>query len=263
MSERRACRVLAQPRRTHRYIPVLLDTEILRSRIRNAAYSKPRDGYRRVWHTLRKEMPSLGLRRLYRLYRAEGLTMKRRRPKRARRGERIQMPGATAPNHRWSMDFIHDQLVDGRCFRVLNIIDDFTREAVAVEVDTSLSGVRVARVLDRLATTRGLPKVLTCDNGSEFTSRAMQAWALRHNVRLNFTTPGRPTQNAFVESFNGRMRDEFLKQNLFYGLRDAQYSAERWRNDYNEHRPHSSLKNMSPVAFALTQGVSRAQRECG
>ena len=189
--------------------------------------------------------------------------MKRRRPKRVRGGERAHMPAATAPDHRWSMDFIHDQLVDGRCFRVLNIIDDFTREAVAVEVDTSLSGVRVTRVLDRLATTRGLPKVLTCDNRTEFTSRAMQAWAVRHSVCLNFTTPGKPTQNAFVESFNGRMRDEFLNQNLFYGLRDAQCSTERWRNYYNEHHPHSSLKNMSPTTFALTQCMPRAQRRYG
>jgi putative transposase len=160
--------------------------------------------------------------------------MKCRRPKRSRRGERAQMPAATGPDHRWSMDFIYDQLVDGRCFRVLNIIDDFPHEAVAVEIDMSLSGVRFTRVLDRLATTRALPKVLTCDNGSEFTSRAMQAWAGRHNVRFNFTTPGKLTQNAFVESFNGRMRDEFLNQNLFYGLRDAQCSTEKWRNYYNE-----------------------------
>jgi putative transposase len=182
VSERRSCRVLAQPRRTHRYIHVLLDTGVLRERIRAAAYLKPRDGYRRVWHTLRKDMPGLGLRRMYRSYRAEGLAMKRRRRKRARRGERVQIPAATGPDHRWSMDFVHDQLVDGRCFRVLNIIDDFTRAAIAVEVDTSVSGVRVTRVLDRLATTRGLPKVLTCDNGTEFTSRAMQAWAVRHKA---------------------------------------------------------------------------------
>jgi putative transposase len=217
VSERRACRVLAQPRRTHRYIRVLLDTVVLRGRIRTAAYLKPRDGYRRVWHTLRKDMPGLGLRRVYRLFRAEGLTMKRRRPKRARRGERAQLSPATAPDHRWSVDFIHDQLVDCRYFRVLNIIDDFKRETVAVEVDTSPLGVRVTRVLGRLATVRGLPKVLTCDSGGEFKSRAMQGWATRHGVRLNFTTSGKPTQNAFVEPFNGRMEDEFLNQTPFTG----------------------------------------------
>ena len=167
--------------------------------------------------------------------------MRRKKPKRTRRGERAVMPAATAANHRWSMDFVHDQLADGRCFRVLNIIDDFTREAVATEVDTSLSGQRVARTLDLLATTRGLPKVITCDNGTEFTSKAMQAWAIRHNVRLNFTKPGCPTQNAYVESFNGRMRDEHLNQQLFFGLTDARLSTERWRHFYNNLRPHSSL----------------------
>ena len=128
------------------------------------------------------------------------------------------------------MDFVHDQLVDGRCFRVLNIIDDFTREALATEVNTSLSGRRVARVLDALAVTRGLPKIIRCDNGTEFTSKAMQAWAIRHDVRLDFSAPGKPTQNAYVESFNGRMRDEHLNQTLFFGLDDARKSTEAWRH---------------------------------
>ena len=189
--------------------------------------------------------------------------MRRRRPKRARRGERAQMPAATAANHRWSMDFIHDQLADGLCFRALNIIDDFTREAVAIEVDTSLSGRRVARVLDQLAVSRGLPKVITCDNGTEFTSKAMQGWAIRHNVRLNFTTPGCPTQNAFVESFNGRMRDEHLNQNLFFGLRDARISTALWRTFYNNKRPHSSLGRIPPADFALTMENLHVQQAAG
>ena len=129
------------------------------------------------------------------------------------------MPEATAPNHCWSMDFIDDQLVDGRCFVALNIIDDFTREAIAIELDTSLSGRQVARVLDTLGNARGLPKVITCDHGSESTSKAMQVWAMHHDVRLNFTTPGCPTQNAFVESFNGRMRNEQFDQTLFFWYR--------------------------------------------
>lgn len=223
----------------------------------------PRHGYRRVWDALRIVHPGLGLRRTYRLYRLEGLAMRRRRPKRARRGERIAMPAANGPNDRWSMDFVHDQLVDGRCFRVLNIIDDFTREAVACELDTSLSGVRVARVLDRLSATRGLPKVITCDNGTEFTSKALQAWASRHDVRLNFTTPGSPTQNAFVESFNGRMRDEHLNQNLFHGLDDARRTTERWRSFYNHQRAHSSLGRVPPSVFALTFLRQRGQKAAG
>ena len=235
----------------------------LRLQIRDLAYQAPRDGYRRIWDTLRLSFAGIGLRRVYRLYRLEGLTMRRRRPKRARRGQRAVMPAATAPNHRWSMDFIHDQLVDGRCFRVLNIIDDFTREAVATEVDTSLSGRRVVRVLDSLAQSRGLPKIITCDNGSEFTSKIVQAWAIRHDVRLNFTTPGSPTQKAFVESFNGRMRDEHLNQTLFFGLDDARASTEKWRHFYNYRRPHSSLGRIPPAAFALTCTTSCDQKRCG
>jgi len=263
VSERRACRLLDQPRRTHRYSAKASPLNALRTAIREHAYDRPREGYRRVWDALRPKFPGLGLRRTYRLYCLEGLTMKRRKPKRARRGDRAATPAATAANHRWSMDFVHDQLIDGRCFRILNIIDDFTREAVAVEVDTSLSGARVARVLDRLAVTRGLPKVITCDNGTEFTSKAMQAWAIRHNVRLNFTTPGKPTQNAFVESFNGRMRDEFLNQNLFFGLNDARMSAARWVDFYNTRRPHSSLGRIAPAIFALTMIQRNGQKAAG
>lgn len=178
-----------------------------------------------------------------------------KKTKRARRGERVAMPAATAAtaaNHRWSMDFVHDQLADGRCFRVLNILDDFTCEAVVCELGTSLSGRRVVRVLDSLTTTRGSSKVITCDSGTEFTSKALQAWACRHDVRLDFTTPGCPTQNTFVESFNGRMRGEHLNQNLFFGLSDARISTEKWRCFYNHQRPHSSLGRMPPTTFALT-----------
>lgn len=263
VSERRACRVLGQPRRSQRYRAAKLPFQGLRQAIITHAYEFPRDGYRRVWDAVRPRYLGLGLRRTYRLYRLAGLTMKRRRPKRARRGDRIAMPLATAENHCWSMDFVHDQLVDGRCFRILNIIDDFTREAVATEVDTSLSGKRVARVLDALAVTRGLPKVIRCDNGSEFTSKAMQAWAIRHDVRLSFSTPGKPTQNAYVESFNGRMRDEHLNQTLFFGLDDARTSTEAWRQRYNNLRPHSSIGRMPPAIFALTQRQMHGQRAAG
>jgi putative transposase len=150
------------------------------------------------------------------------------------------------------MDFVHDQLADGRRMRMLNIVDDFTRECVAIEVDTSLSGARVAAVLDRLAKTRGLPKVITCDNGTEFTSKAMRKWRQRHDVRMNFIDPGKPMQNAFVESFNGRLRDECLNQNLFFGIRDARHRLADWSDDYNTARPHSALGNIAPRVFALT-----------
>ena len=175
--------------------------------------------------------------------------MRRKRPKLARRGERVAMPAATGAKQRWNMDFVHDQLVDGRYFRILNVIDDFTREIVAVEIDISVSSGGVSRVLDCLAMTRGLPKVIHCDHGTEFTRKITQAWAARHGVRLNFAEPSCPTRHAYVEPFNGRIRDEFLDQNLFFGPNDARIRAERWRPYSNEHRPHSSIGRMCHPPF--------------
>lgn len=252
ISERHACRIAQIPRATHRYRAKRVVQADLVSRLRALAYARPRFGYRRLFHLLRREGHSTGIKKVYRLYQAEGLAMKRRRPKRTRRGERMPMPQATGPNQRWSMDFVSDQLANGNRIRMLNIVDDFTRECVVIEVDTSLSGHRVARVLDRLAHSRGLPKVITCDNGTEFTSKAMQLWQQRHGVRLNFIEPGKPIQNAFVESFNGRLRDEFLNQNLFFTMRDVRVGAADWGDDYNINRPHSGLGNQTPREFALT-----------
>jgi putative transposase len=262
VSERRACCVSGCGRSTRRYQRKRSVNPALVARLRALAYARPRFGYRRLAVLLRQEGHEVGIKRVYRLYQREGLAMKRRKPKRVRRGERMPLPQATGPNQRWSMDFVHDQLANGRRLRMLNIVDDFTRECVAIEVDVSLSGVRVARVLDHLAGTRGLPKVITCDNGTEFTSKALQAWAQRHDVRLNFIDPGKPMQNAFVESFNGRLRDECLNQNIFFSLRHARSCLANWRNDYNTQRPHSALGNISPAAFALTVTTANGLSAC-
>ena len=228
-------------------------------RLRGLAVAHPRWGYRQIQRVLRREGHTASLNRVYRLYRAEGLAMKRRRPKRVRRGERCPLPQVTGPGQRWSMDFVHDQLDSGRRIRLLNIVDDFTRECVHSHAAHSISGHDVARVLDGLSRTRGLPKVITCDNGTEFTSKALAAWRARHDVRLNFIEPGKPMQNAFVESFNGRMRDDFLNQNIFFSVDDLRGQLIVWRRHYNEWRPHSALKGMTPAEFASHHVQTMAQ----
>jgi len=162
---------------------------------------------------------------------------------------RVVLPQAGAPNERWSMDFMTDRLVDGRAFRVLTVVDQFSRECPLLLADFSLSGKKVAAALDRLGPKRGLPKAITVDNGSEFYSRAMDAWAYRHGVQLEFIRPGRPVENSYIESFNGRLRDECLNVHLFFSLEDAREKLERWRQDYNHCRPHSSLGDLAPVIF--------------
>jgi putative transposase len=165
---------------------------------------------------------------------------------------------ATEANERWSMDFVADTLVDGRSFRTLTIVDDFTRECPAIEVDTSLPGLRVTRVLERLAQERGLPRKIVVDNGTEFTSRMFDAWAHQRGIEIHFIRPGRPIENAYVESFNGKFRDECLNENWFWNLTDARSKIEAWRMDYNQQRPHSSLGDRTPNEFAKINAGLRA-----
>jgi putative transposase len=162
------------------------------------------------------------------------------------------MAWPSRPNERWSMDFMSDQLADGRRFRTLNIGDDFTRESLAIEVGTSLPGSVVVRTLERIAQVRGRPATIVIDNGPEFTGRALDAWAYEHRIRLNSIQPGKPTQNAFIESFNGKFRDECLDQHWFLNLREARREIETWRHDYNWVRPHSAVGNLAPAAYAIT-----------
>jgi putative transposase len=250
VSQRRACRALELGLATCRYRSRRRDGGILRERLRSLAEERPRFGYRRLHVMLRREGFAVNAKRVYRLYRLDGLAVRRKKRKRVSHGPRLPMELPTAPNLRWSMDFTCDQLADGRSFRTLNIVDDFSREALAIEVDASLPGLRVTRVLERLAELRGAPKAIVIDNGPEFTGRALDAWAYRHRVMLAFIQPGKPTQNAFAESFNGRFRDECLNQHWFIDIADARRRIEAWRVDYNEVRPHSSLGNRSPAEFA-------------
>jgi putative transposase len=194
--------------------------------------------------------------RVYRLYRQEGLAMRRRRRKKWVRMGTTVTAAPTHPNARWSMDFVSDCLANGQTFRTLVVVDDYTRENLAVEVDTSLSGLRVQRVLEAVVVERGRPGGIVVDNGPEFRSRVMQAWSEQRHVSLQFIEPGRPMQNAFVESFNGRLRDECLNSNWFLNLRDARRKIRAWVRDYNEQRPHSSLGYLTPSEFAASARAS-------
>lgn len=198
---------------------------------------------------LRREGFAVNHKRIHRIYRTQGLQLRARRKRGVRyvRGNAV-MP-VCRPNERWSLDFVHDALANGRPFRALTIVDDFTRESIGIEVDFSLTGERVVRVLSRLAAERGLPLTLKFDNGPEFTSNAMLGWAAQVNVELHFIEPGRPMQNGSVESFNGRFRDELLNEHVFPSIFHARSAIEAWRVDYNALRPHTSLAGLTPAEF--------------
>ena len=246
LSERRACGLIGLNRSTWRYGSRRNENVELRDRIREIAATRRRFGYRRIHDLLRREGLVVNHKRVHRLYRLDGLAVRIRRHKRVAVGERRPMAVPTGANERWSMDFVQDTLADARTFRTLNVVDDFTRECLAIEVDTSLPGARVARVLDRIAAVRGLPKAIVMDNGPEFAGKVLDAWAYERGVRLDFIRPGKPVENAFVESFNGRFRNE----HWFTGLADARFTIECWRRDYNHVRPHGSLGRIPPVEFA-------------
>ena len=219
----------------------------LRARLRELAGERPRFGYRRLYIFLRREKTEDGTlrwrvnhKRVYRLYREEGLAMQRRRRKRFRAEARVPLALPTRANEMWTMDYTHDELAGGRKFRTLNLMDGYTREALRIEPDTSLPGLRVVRVLEWLRERRGTPAAIQVDNGTEFTSRVVDQWAYQNQVALHFIERGKPTQNAFIESFNGKFRDECLNQNWFVDLRHAREVIEAWRVDYNTVRPHSS-----------------------
>ena len=258
-SERHACRLLGLGRSTHRYRARKAEQDTaLRARLKELAAQRMRFGYRRLTAMLEREGMSANHKRVYRLYREEGLAMRIRQRRRIRWNGVIVKPAASQPNQRWSMDFVSDCVSGGKVIRMLTIVDDCTRECPVIEVDTSLGGLRVRRVLDRIAVERGLPEAIVVDNGPEFRGRALAAWSEERGVRLEFIQPGKPVQNAYIESFNGRLRDECLNANWFTSLSDARRKIENWRKDYNEQRPHSSLNYLPPAEFARTATEMRA-----
>ena len=250
MSERRACRTMGCARSSWRYRAATPPVDTVRERLRVLAKARPRFGYRRLHVLLQREGVTVNHKRLWRLYREERLAVRRKRRKRAALGRRVVLVAAQRVNERWSMDFVGDSLADGRTFRTLNIVDDFSREAPAIIVDQSLPGQRVVRELEALVAQRGVPEMIVTDNGPEFAGKALDAWAYRRGVTLHFIRPGKPVENAYVESFNGKFRDECLNEHWFTSLAHARDVIEGWRRDYNEVRPHSSLGNATPAEFA-------------
>jgi putative transposase len=258
-SLRRSCRVIGLSTATWQYQRRANATNIVvLERLQAHAAVRARFGYRRLHILLEREGLAVNHKRVHRIYQAAGLQVRRRRRKRLTRAERVPLPVASQRLDRWSMDFTTDTLADGRNFRTLNIVDDFTRECLAIEVDRSLPGLRVARVLDRLHAAVGLPKTIVVDNGPEFAGRTLDAWAYARGVTLRFIRPGKPIENAYVESFNGKFRDECLNEHWFVSLADAKAVIETWRIDYNHVRPHSSLAGRTPDHFAaITEGARR------
>ncbi len=262
LSERRACRLVGIGRSTLRYCPrQRTDDAPLRLRLRELAAVRPRFGYRRLHVLLRREGVIINHKRVERLYREEGLAVRRRRRKRvARDGRgRAVLPGR--PNQQWGVDFVSDALVWGRRIRLFTVVDVFTREALAIEVDTSLPGGRVVQVLERLVAERGIPAEIVLDNGPELVGKALDQWASECGVGLRFIEPGKPVQNAFVESFQGRPRDECLDRHWFVSLPDARHTVEAWRQDYNRVRPHSALGYRSPQEFRQAFEVAAIRRQ--
>jgi len=250
MSERRACRLIRADRKTVRYRSRRPPDEELRGRLRELAAEQRRFGYRRLHILLRGEGHVLNRKKTQRLYREEGLMVRKRKGRKRATGSRAPILVEARPNARWSIDFVHDQLSNGRRFRILNLIDDVTKECLAAVPDTSISGRRVARELDVVIARRGKPDLIVSDHGTEFTSNAMLAWAQRSRVAWHFIAPGKPMQNGICEAFNGRMRDELLNETIFYDLDHARSSLARWTASYNQQRPHSAIGYLTPAAFA-------------
>lgn len=249
MGVTRACGLMGISRSLYRYESKRPDDAPLKDRLTALAGQKRRYGYRRLHVLLLREGWLLNWKRTYRVYREAGLTVRRRKRKRIAGIERQEKVLANGPNQSWSMDFVSDGFVDGRRLRCLNIVDDFTKECLAIEVDTSLPGSRVVSVLERLAEMRGLPRSITVDNGPEFISKALDAWAYQQGLTLRFIEPGKPQQNAYIESFNGKFRDECLNEHWFLSMRHAQAIIADWRLEYNEARPHSTLGYQTPKEF--------------
>jgi putative transposase len=249
-SQRRACGLVGLHPKTYRYASKRTGDEELRAKLRELASQRRRFGYRRLGLMLERQGIKLSPKKLYRLYKEERLTVRKRGGRKRALGTRAPMAIPQDLNLRWSLDFVMDTLVSGRRFRILTLVDDCTRECLGLVVDTSLTGPRVVRELDRIIETRGCPRMIVSDNGTEFTSNAILSWQQDRDVEWHYIAPGKPMQNGFVESFNGRLRDECLNEHLFSNLNEAREIIEAWRIDYNTNRPHTSLNGLTPTEFA-------------
>ena len=251
LSERRACRLVGLSRDSFRNPPMASEqTQTLRCRIVDIAHQRRRFGYRRVHDLLRRDFPGVNHKRVYRLYREANLAVRKRKKSKRPLHERVPLQLAKAVNEVWSMDFVSDSLSNGRRLKYLTVADDFSHECVDIAVDFGISGEYVTRLLDRAAMFRGYPEMVRTDNGPEFTSRVFMAWAQTHGIRHILIQPGRPMQNGYIESFNGKFRDEHLNESWFETLQQARNAASIWKQDYNQVRPHSSVGRIPPAEFA-------------
>jgi putative transposase len=260
VSERRACSTLQVDRTSVRYRNRRPSDTAVRGRLRELASVRRRFGYRRLHVLLTREGIIMNHKKLRRLYREERLQVRRRGGRKRALGTRAPILLPQGRNQRWSLDFLSDTLTDGRRFRILAVVDDFTRECLCLVADTSLSGVRVARELDLVIARRGRPLGCVSDNGTELTSMAILAWSQQTRVEWHYIAPGKPQQNGFIESFNGKLRDELLNETLFTSLAHARAALARWKDDYNDVRPHSAIGNLPPALYA-TLGVPGMQRD--
>lgn len=258
VSQRKACGLVDVSRTVFRYVPKWSAlNEKIRSRMRDLAAQHKRMGLWQMVRIIRREEGLVNHKRIERLYRLEGLRLSVRRRKKLKSVTRMELPVPTKKNERWSMDFVQDKLWSGRRFRCLNIVDMFTRQCLAIEVDTSIGGIRVKRVLERLVADYGKPETIVVDNGPEFISQHVDEWAYRNGVELAFIRPGKPTDNAYIESFNGKFREECLNSHYFSTLAEARLMIENWRIEYNSVRPHRSLKGLTPEqAFKNFTGIT-------
>jgi putative transposase len=257
LCERRACRLVGLSRDSYRHEPeASAQTQALCGRIVEIAHQRRRFGYRRVHDLLRPEFPGVNHKRVYRLYRNANLAVRKRKKAKRPMHERVPLQLATRVNQVWSMDFVSDSLSSGRRLKYLTVADDFSHECVDIAVDYGISGQYVTRLLDQAALFRGYPQVVRTDNGPEFTSRAFLAWAQTHGIRHILIQPGRPMQNGYIESLNGKFRDEHLNEHWFQTLQQARVALASWRQDYNEIRPHSSLGRIPPAQFAQQHRLS-------
>jgi putative transposase len=250
LSERQAFRLVGMSASTLRYQPRDDGNAGLRERLRQLAGQHRRHGYRMLHNRLRHEGWAVNVKRTYRVYREEGLMVRKRRRKKLPVPERQPLVRPMQPNEVWSMDFVFDELANSRRVKTLTVVDDCSKEAVQIAVDTSMPALYVTRVLDQSKAERGLPKVIRTDNGPEFAGRTMQTWAANNGIELRFIQPGKPMQNAYIESFNSRLRDECLSQHWFASLSHMRSVIDNWREDYNHHRPHSTLGYVPPAVFA-------------
>ena len=262
VSQRRACEVTGAARSVIRYRHIRPEDTVIRQRLRELASERRRFGYRRLHQMLKREGTVMNLKKIRRLYSEERLQVRQRKGRKRATGTRAPVTIPQGPNQRWSLDFVSDVLAGSRRFRVLAVVDDYTAECLCLVADTSLSGLRVARELDTVIANRKSPAMIVSDNGSEFTSMAILLWAQERLVEWHYIAPGKPQQNAFIESFNGKLRDEFLNETVFSSLAEARLMLAAWKHDYNSNRPHSRLGWLTPSEFA-NRNVQDKQRLLG